>query len=492
MAEIFFIASDERALDLIESLRIRSPKSLTFETDLPSAIKRLPKEHPRYVFIQCGLDGMPGAEIATHVKPLVGERSVELVLLTTEDSPGSPPAGFACSFSLTLPATRLSSEVMQLLTTEVASGPLRKDPSSLSDLSDLDLPVFALSDPADFEIPDFDDQAFEPHLAPLWPETSQQRPAFVPAGAEKIASPERRAPTFAADKSAGRTNEPEEPDEIVFFVPEPAPVEPAQVAPPQPQKVQQPQDFQEIEPPAATPAAPPAQKPSAAAKGPAPRKSLYPTPEQIYRKPPQLCGDDLDGEAGGAASPDEIIGKSRALRAVIIAAMLLLVLALGALLWQRFATGPEKAVQTVQKSGENAAPLPLASQVAVVPQAPVATDASVQLPGFVPKVAADSSYAAAHPGWELYQGDSLQFRLFREKGKIKAIQVLPTGEADIAEDLLPDYFKQWTGADLPPAGKVAKEPGISIETRKAQNGGEIAIYRSEANRRIVGLVLQLP
>ncbi|MBJ6750895.1 hypothetical protein [Geomonas anaerohicana] len=495
MAEIFFIASDERALDLIESLRIQSPKSLTFETDLPSAISRLPKEQPRYVFIQSDLDGIPGEEIAAQTRALVADPDLQLILLTDGAAP-SPPAVFACSFSLTLPTTRLSGEVMQLLNGEVLPGAQPKAAADFSDLSDFGkLPdLFALDDQADFEIPDFDDAAFEPHLAPLWSDQAQTDSTPGKGAAPVPPADNERQNAFT--------------EEIGFFVTEPEPparrspeAEPAPYvsAPPPPPANEV---AQAIQIPPAMPAPPVFQEPSQAAPAPAAAqeppqatparrvpKSLYPTPEQIYRKPPELCGESLEGDD---AAPLSRPGGSRNSRSRTGVAVLgVLVLALGVVVWQGSRPEPAPtALRSLAPTAKVSAPAAPTAPTAPAP-APAAVQAAGNLPGFVPKVPADVAYAAAHPGWELYRGDRKQFRIYREQGKIRAIQVLSEGETDLSEPMLGGYFKEATGADLPPDGETKTQNGLTIETRKARNGAEIAIYRT-SDPHIVGIVLQLP
>ncbi|QWV98147.1 hypothetical protein KP003_02410 [Geomonas nitrogeniifigens] len=477
MAEIFFIASDERALDLIESLRIQSPKSLTFETDLPSAIRRLPKEHPHYVFIQSSLDGIPGEEIATQARALIADPSVQLVLLEEDESSGRSPAGFVRSFSLNLPTARLSEEVMQLLTTETISGAPSSAPADLSDLSDLaDLPdLFTLDDTAEFEIPDFDDAGFEPHLAPLWPD---QPEAVTEKGA-------------ALDQPAAKEFEALHSEEIGFFVSEPSSLrlsqqEPAPTAPVIPgTPVARVAPEAQKEPAQAVPEVPTAQEPPQTGKAaPPPRKPLYPTPDQIYRKPPELCGDAPE-EGDAAPVSGAVTGSNR--RNLASVAVLGIVVALGVVFWQR--SKPEPVPPTPR-------PAPAPAAVAPAPPAPAPAPATEQaeskLPGFVPKVPADAAYAAAHPGWELYRGDRKQFRIYREQGKVRAIQVLAEGDGDLNENLPGSFFKEATGGDLPGKAGAREQDGLAIETRKAKDGAEIAIYREKANRRIRGLVLQLP
>ncbi len=440
MAEIFFIASDERALDLVESLRIQSPKSLTFETDLASAVKRLHKENPRFVFIQSSLDGIPCDEIATQARMLVDNAALQIILLGNDDAPpGFPPPGFAASLNLTLPTAQLTSDVLQLLSEDIAQ--TTAAPSAL-----------ILDDLPDFEIPSFD-SIVEPHPAPQWPSEPPEPLVF---DAEALQEP----PVEKAPEIAGS-------DEIVFFVAAP---------PPQQEPTEEP-----AEP--ALQAAVQKTTPQRKEKGHGTQpKSLYPSPDQIYRKPPELCGVPEEGDEPAASEGPE---PRRLTRPLSIAAAALLLA--GLLFWRFFAHQPEP--QVTQKP-EAVPAAPSGKTVAQPLQTPAAPGEQQALPLFIQRVPADAAYAAAHPGWERYENEKVEFRVFREGGRIMAIQALPMGYAEIGERQVPAWFREAVGAEMPAKGKVKEANGVKVETRRAPGGAEVAIYRSPQSR-ILGVVLQL-
>ena len=439
MAEIFFIASDERALDLVESLRIQSPKSLTFETDLASAVKRLHKENPRFVFIQSSLDGVPCDEIATQARMLVDNAALQLVLLGDDDAPpGFPPPGFAASLNLALPTVQLASDALRLLSEDFAQSTSAPSALILDDLPDFDIPSF--------------DSMVEPRPAPQW---GAEPPEPLVFDAEALKEPpQENTPEITGS------------DEIVFFVaaappqqePAKAPAEPAVQAP-----VQE--------------AAPERMKKGHGAQS----KSLYPSPDQIYRKPPELCGVPEEGDGPAVAEAPETRHLARPF-AIGIA-----LLCAGVLLWRLFAHQPEP--QVAQKP----AAVPAAPSVKTAAQpvpAPAASPEQQALPLFIPRVPADAAYAAAHPGWERYDGAKVEFRVFREGGRIMAIQALPVGGAGIGESQVPAWFREAAGAEMPAKGQVREADGVKVETRRVRDGAEVAIYRGPQSR-ILGVVLQL-
>ena len=176
-----------------------------------------------------------------------------------------------------------------------------------------------------------------------------------------------------------------------------------------------------------------------------------------------------------------------------VSAVIVICLAFVVLQWRQV---PEKE-SPGQASPAKALPAPAAPPQAAPPQAAATPAAAAPsgtepLPRFIPRVAADAGYAAAHPGWELYSDGSLQFRVFREAGRVRAIQVLSDADAGIPLSLVHSSFKEATGSALPATGSAREKDGIRTETRSLAKGAEVAIYRDIAQGRIRGFVLQLP
>ncbi|WP_162604705.1 hypothetical protein [Geomonas edaphica] len=406
---------------------------------MASAVKRLHKENPRFVFIQSSLDGIPCDEIATQARMLVDNAALQLILLGDDDAPpGFPPPGFAASLNLTLPTAQLTSDVLQLLSEDIAQ--TTAAPSAL-----------ILDDLPDFEIPSFD-SIVEPHPAPQWPSEPPEPLIF---DAEALQEP----PAEKAPEITGS-------DEIVFFV------------------AAQPQQQEPTEEPAepAVQAAAQVAAPQRKEKGHGTQpKSLYPSPNQIYRKPPELCGVPEEEDEPAVAEGPETKRLSRPLYVGIA------LLFAGLLFWRLFAHQPEP--QSTQKP--EAVPAAPPGKTAAQPQqTPTASGEQQALPLFIPRVPADAAYAAAHPGWERYENDKVEFRVFREGGRIIAIQALPMGDAGIGERQVPAWFREAVGAEMPAKGKVKEADGVKVETRRAPDGAEVAIYRSPQSR-ILGVVLQL-
>ena len=69
------------------------------------------------------------------------------------------------------------------------------------------------------------------------------------------------------------------------------------------------------------------------------------------------------------------------------------------------------------------------------------------LPAFVPADGLDSAYAARHQGWERYKGTDFECRIFREKNRIKAVQVLSGNRQGLDEKLLKKVLAELVGND---------------------------------------------
>ena len=478
MAEIFFIANDERILQLIEILRPQIQQSITFQTDIVSAMHSLPEDNPELIFVEDGIDGAPSEELAREIRTVAYKESVQLVLLSDDWSAFQTiDSLYECSLDIDLPLKELSHQILQLL-------PARLAPALGLVADDEDL-LFHDDDRTEFWLPNLGQDSLEPHpLPPAEPENDEELRLDIVNNGFSYAPLSTEQAAKTAD-GAARTDE-----EIDFFIlehneadPEPpsSQIEPepvaAKAAPPPLPSPPPTEPQRAVEPALETgPASAPAEKKHAP-------KSLYPTLEQIYRSPPEVCGLHSETEATKEGLQSALAGKKPFAWVMGISAVIFICLAFVVLQWRQV---PEKE-PTAKASPAKALPAPAAT-----PQAAAAPSATEPLPKFIPRVAADAGYAATHPGWELYRQGSLQFRVFREAGRIRAVQVVNEGDAGIPLSLVHSSCKEATGSELPATGSAREQDGIRTETRSLADGAEVAIYRDVAQGRIRGFVLQLP
>jgi hypothetical protein len=126
--------------------------------------------------------------------------------------------------------------------------------------------------------------------------------------------------------------------------------------------------------------------------------------------------------------------------------------------------------------------VPVASSSAV-------THSSIQeLPAFIPRGNPDGAYAASHPGWERFNGNGLEFLVFRENNRIKAIQVI-AAQGEISDSYLKMCLRQTTGKEDCDSWSRDKRDDFLIEKGTLMNKGELVVYRKMPEGEIRGFVL---
>ncbi|HEX2769421.1 MAG TPA: hypothetical protein VHN12_09050 [Geobacteraceae bacterium] len=119
-----------------------------------------------------------------------------------------------------------------------------------------------------------------------------------------------------------------------------------------------------------------------------------------------------------------------------------------------------------------------------------APPASVQkLPAFIPRGTPDSTYAAAHPGWERYVGNGLEYLVCRENNRIRAIQVIAGADGEISDAFLKMCIRQTTGREDCDNWVRDKRDNFLVEKGTLLNKGELAVYRKMPEGVIRGFVL---
>ena len=123
------------------------------------------------------------------------------------------------------------------------------------------------------------------------------------------------------------------------------------------------------------------------------------------------------------------------------------------------------------------------------PAAAAAPQRTRKLPSVVPLHAPDPAYAAAHPGWQRYQTQALEFRVFREQGAVKAIQVLARQDQPISLDFFLSLMGEIAGGESFKVQAVEARDGYYIERGTAGGAVEVVVYRKKPIGEIRGLVV---
>lgn len=111
-------------------------------------------------------------------------------------------------------------------------------------------------------------------------------------------------------------------------------------------------------------------------------------------------------------------------------------------------------------------------------------------PAAIPWNFPDPEYVAAHPGWERYFDDRQEFLVYREKGEIKAIQVIALDEKEIAEEFCMRFLRDASGGELPIAQSSEERDGYLIEKAAAGGTSEVLVYRKKPGREIRAFVVE--
>jgi flagellar FliL protein len=112
-----------------------------------------------------------------------------------------------------------------------------------------------------------------------------------------------------------------------------------------------------------------------------------------------------------------------------------------------------------------------------------------RLPSAVPVDAPDAAYASSHPGWQSYKTASLEFRVFREKGAVKAVQVLSLQQKAITPEFFASFLGEMAGNSAFKRQSGEEKGGYYLEKGKAGTAAEVVVYRKEAGGEIKALVV---
>ena len=100
--------------------------------------------------------------------------------------------------------------------------------------------------------------------------------------------------------------------------------------------------------------------------------------------------------------------------------------------------------------------------------------APTSLPDFIPRYGFDKHFSAANPGWERYNGQVTEFKVYRESRAIKTIQVIDRGGQGVPESFMKAALRQ-----------VVKKPVFTVESTEKKDGYEIQRGHVADNLRVV-------
>jgi len=175
--------------------------------------------------------------------------------------------------------------------------------------------------------------------------------------------------------------------------------------------------------------------------------------------------------------------KRRSVGKLLTVIFLLAVAGVGVYLWKIH----DDAQQSIRP------PSPAAKPSVADRSAPSAAKITVDdngLPSFLRSDWRDPLYPSQHPGWERFLSPEVEFRLFREKGTIKALQGISRKQAGISEVFLLDLLKQCGFNGPLPQGTVKLENGILVKSIVLPGGAELVTYQEREAPHLKGFVLE--
>lgn len=125
-----------------------------------------------------------------------------------------------------------------------------------------------------------------------------------------------------------------------------------------------------------------------------------------------------------SSSPPPIQWESKRVKAALAILSAACILGSGAFLLIRQSARP---LPTAAPSSSKAAGRPTPPPPVAAPKEAL----TAPLPSFIPVQARDAGYSAANPGWERYTSSAREYKIFREQGVMKALQVLDRRNAGI-------------------------------------------------------------
>lgn len=111
------------------------------------------------------------------------------------------------------------------------------------------------------------------------------------------------------------------------------------------------------------------------------------------------------------------------------------------------------------------------------------------LPDFIPRYGLDKKYGAANPGWERYKGEVTEFKVFREGGSIKAIQVIDRGGQGVPESFMKGVLKQVSKKTVFTLEASNRKEGYEIQRGQLAENLNVVYYRDEQGGRLRAFVL---
>lgn len=113
------------------------------------------------------------------------------------------------------------------------------------------------------------------------------------------------------------------------------------------------------------------------------------------------------------------------------------------------------------------------------------------LPSFIPVRSLEPGYGKSHAGWERYLTPATEFRVYREGGFIRAIQVIGRSGQGVQAGLFSSALDELASSRHYLVEKRESKGAFQIEQGQLANGAKIIVYRHLPDNRVRALVIDL-
>lgn len=127
----------------------------------------------------------------------------------------------------------------------------------------------------------------------------------------------------------------------------------------------------------------------------------------------------------------------------------------------------------------------------VAPPAATAPGAH-SLPSIVPLNGRDPAYASARPGWERYLSPTIECLVFKEQGRVKAIQVIGRDGGSLPEQAVTSLLREAFQSERYTAKSIKDQDGYQVEEGVVPGKGEILVYRRKGPGTVRAVVITWP
>jgi CheY-like chemotaxis protein len=457
---ILVIADKERLRNLFAFAEGLSGIRVKFATTIEQGLQSTPADYPALFFIQGRMAGFSGEIIARTIRLELKERKPKIVLfIDPADGPEPGKNAFYRTLDSTLTDDRLAAEVQSIVAGSVQAAKKQAAPAKKT--------------PAKSASRNGGEKSRSPKNRETGTQVSRQ-PAEAPA------------PSAATDTLVIGTETPAHPDETAPVLTEGNITDIADIV-----KIQ-------------TVDGVPAGQPPDSAVSPAENKSGI---SRFQEELDNLLGKSIP--ASGKATAPEVkpassmprtefrpahvrqakstgfafpgLTKKRRIRLIALAAAVFAVIVATLVFQEKSPARKNPGIAGTKTAGNQTGTVRHVPPRAELPR----TD----LPSFIPKQALDMQYGKTNPGWERYRDPTTEFKVYREKTVIRALQVIDRSGHGISMQFFNSALKEIAGSSSYVVEADERKGDFIVEKGQLAINAKIIIYRKQPDAQVKAFVV---